>query len=484
MIDATVVGAGPNGLVAAVTLARAGLSVHLVERSERIGGGMSTAELTLPGFHHDVASAVHPGALASPFFRAWGLTDRVEFVIPDVSYAHPLDGRPAVLAHRDLARTVDELGGDGGAWRRLLGPLVARAVGVGDFTGSPLLRIPRDPIAAVRYGLRALRLGAPDGLGRALGGVLTSESAAAALFAGAAAHTVARVDSLASAGAGLLLAMFGHSSGWGVPLGGSQAIADALAADLRDAGGRITLGVDIRSPADLEPSRVTLLDTGPEFLVRYTGNSLPIGYRRALERFRRGDGVAKIDFATSAPIPWTDPRVALAPTVHLGGTRSEIAAGEREVAAGRLPESPYVLLVQPSLVDPGRAPAGQHTVWAYQHVPRDSPHDPTESISRQIERFAPGFRDTVLASAAVRASERAALNPNDVGGENMGGAVTLRQLVGRPVIRSVPWRTPVPGLYLCSASTAPGPSTHGRNGWFAARAALRDRFGIRDAPFG
>lgn len=469
MIDATVVGSGPNGLVAAVTLARAGLEVELVERSQRIGGGMSSAELTLPGFLHDVCSAVHPGALQSAFFREWGLTDRVPFVIPEVSYAHPLEGRPAALAYRSLDTTVAELGDDGPGWRRLMGPLARSVGGVADFTGNQLLRIPRHPITALRYGLRALKLGSPladAGLG----------PAAAALFAGAAAHTVGRLERPASAGAGLLLATFGHGRGWGFPIGGSQAIADALAADLVEHGGRIRTGVDVTSPADLEPSRVTLLDTSPAFLTRFAGRSLPSGYARALRRFPRGDGVAKVDFATSAPIPWTDARVAAAPTVHLGGSREQIAAAEAEVSRGRLPDRPYVLLVQPSLLDHSRAPAGKHTVWAYTHVPYGSDHDATEAITTEIERWAPGFRDTILASASRSAARLAIENPNDPGGEIMGGAISLRTLVARPVLSRHPWRTPVPGVYLCSASTPPGPSTHGLPGWHAARLALRDHF--------
>jgi len=477
MIDATVVGSGPNGLVAAVTLAHAGLRVRLVERSERVGGGMSSAELTLPGYLHDVCSAVHPGALASPFFQAWGLTDRVPFVVPDVSYAHPFDGRDAALAYRDLDRTVEELGPDGPAWRGLLEPLVRDFPGVLDFTGSQLLRVPRKPITAARYGLRALEQGWRGDHAR------FATDTGRALFAGSAAHTIARLDTLATAGAGLLLAVYGHTVGWGVPIGGSQAIADALAADLIAHGGTIDLGVDVRSPADLDSSTVTLFDTSPEFVVRYTGDELPAGYRRAISRYRRGDGVAKVDFATNAPIPWRDPRVAQAPTVHLGGSRAEIARGEDLVARGRMPESPYVLLTQPSLVDPSRAPDGHHTVWAYMHVPAGSTQDATEAITRQIERFAPGFRDTIVASATRDAQQLERDNPNDVGGEMMGGAVTMWQLVKRPVVSRTPWRVPAKGLYLASAATPPGPSTHGMNGWYAARTALRDHFGIRDTPF-
>lgn len=477
MIDATVIGAGPNGLAAAVTLAHAGLSVQLVDRGPRVGGGMSSAELTLPGFINDVCSAVHPGALASPFYRQWGLTERVPYIVPEVSYAHPLDGGDAAIAYRDLDRTVAELGPDGAAWRGLLGPLVRDIQGVGDFTGHQLLRVPRSPITAARYGLRALEQGWFGDRTR------FATERGRALFAGVAAHTVARLDTLASAGAGLLLGAHGHSGGWGFPVGGSQAMADALAADFEAHGGRIQLNTHVDSPADIEPSRVTLLDTSPEFLLHYAGTRAPLKYRRALRRFRRGDGVAKVDYATSAPIPWANAEVGQSPTVHLGGTRAEIAAGEAAVAQGRVPDRPYVLLVQPTLLDPTRAPEGKHVVWAYMHAPANSHFDATELITRQIERFAPGFRDTILATSSRSASELEVENPNDVGGEMMGGAVTLWQLVKRPVVSTTPWRTPIDGLYLASASTPPGPSTHGMNGWFAAATALKDHFGITDAPF-
>ncbi|MBI5160701.1 MAG: NAD(P)/FAD-dependent oxidoreductase [Micrococcales bacterium] len=477
MIDATVVGAGPNGLVAAVTLAAAGLEVELVERADRVGGGMSSAELTLPGFVHDVCSAVHPGALASPFFRAWRLTEKVPFVIPEVSFAHPLDARPAALAHRSLATTIEELGDDGPAWRSLLRPLVRHAAGVQDFTGSPLVRVPRHPVTAVRFGLRALRAGGPAAETGFRG------DAGPALFAGVAAHTVGRLARPSSAAAGLVLATFGHTTGWGFPRGGSQAIADALAGEFTAAGGRIRLGTTVTSPADLEPSRVTLLDTSPEFLARFAGDALPTGYARRMRNWRRGNGVAKVDFATSAPIPWADARVGSAPTVHLGGTRAEIAASEEDVLRGRVPANPYVLLVQPTVLDARRAPAGKHVVWAYLHVPAGSDFDATEAITAQVERFAPGFRDTVLASASRSAAQLALDNPNDPGGEIMGGTLDLWHLAARPTLSPQPWRTPLPGVYLCSASTPPGPSTHGMNGWYAAALALRDHFGIRRAPF-
>ncbi len=476
MIDATVVGSGPNGLAAAVTLARAGLRVRVLERNAAIGGGARSAELTLPGFVHDVCSAVHPGALASPFFRAFGLTERVPFLVPEASYAHPLDDGPAAIAWRDLERTAVGLGRDGGAWRALLGPLVRRVEQVTDLTGSTLLRVPPHPFAALAFGLRALDQGTSGWNGRFRG------TAAPALFTGVAAHANVPLPSLGAAGAGLLLAAQGHGAGWGLPIGGTQRIADALAEDLRAHGGEIVTGVEVRSPADLEASAVTLLDTSAAFLDDFGGDRLPGRYRRALRALRSGAGVAKVDFALSAPVPWRDPVVASSPTVHVGGTRAEIVASEHAVAQGHVAEAPYVLVVQPTLADPSRAPADRHVLWAYLHVPNGSPLDPTEHIVRQLERFAPGFRDTILAAVPRTAPDVERDNPNERGGDISGGAATIRQLVRRPILSPEPWRTPIPGLYLCSSATTPGPAVHGMNGWYAARLALRELFGIQAEP--
>ncbi len=474
--DAVIVGSGPNGLAAAVTLARAGLSVAVYERSASFGGASSTAELTLPGFHHDVGSAVHPLALESWFFREFGLDRRISLVVPEISYAHPLDGGRVGLAFRDLARTAEVLGVDGPAYERLMRPLVTHLRGVADFTGNALLRIPGDPLAALFFGIRALEQGGPWWNAR------FREDVAPALVTGVSAHTILHQPSLAAGGAGLVLATYGHGRGWPIPVGGSQAIADAMVADIRAHGGVLHAGVEISSLAELPPARAVMLDTTPRALIRLAGDRLPPLYRRALERFRYGGGVAKVDFALSEPVPWAHADVARTGTVHIGGTRAEIAAAENAVARGRLPDAPYVLAAQPTLFDPSRAPEGRHVLWAYTHVPSGSPADREAAIVAQIERFAPGFRDTILASTSRTAVDVEAWNPNFPGGDISAGAPTLTQLLGRPVYSPDPWRTPMEGVYLCSSSTSPGPGVHGLAGWQAALSALRHEFGTRLRP--
>ena len=475
-VDAAVVGAGPNGLAAAVTLARAGLRVHVFERNPTIGGGARTMELTLPGFRHDVCSAVHPMALASRFFRDFELARRLELRQPPISYAHPLDGGRAGLAFRDLDRTAEGLGRDGEAYRRLMAPLVARADEVASFTGSNLVGLPEHPITALRFGMRALEQGSP------LWNARFDDDIAPAMLTGVAAHTILPMPGLSSAGAGLALGTYAHARGWPIPVGGSQAIVDALAADLLAHGGTITTDAEITDLGQLPSSRAVLLDVTPKALLRMARTRLPWAYARSLRRFQYGNGVAKVDFALSGPVPWANPELAGAGTLHLGGTRAEIARAELGVTRGHHAASPYVLVSQPTIVDPSRAPAGQHVLWTYTHVPRGSDRDQREAVTRQIERFAPGFRDVVLAVSSKTALDVEEYNPNYVLGDIAAGTPTMRQILARPVISTDPWRTPARGVYLASASTPPGPGVTGLNGWYAALSALRHEFGIRALP--
>ena len=475
--DAIVVGAGPNGLAAAVVLARAGLSVRVYERDNTIGGGARTEELTLPGFLHDVCSAVHPQALSSGFFRAFELEKRLDFVVPEISYAHPLDRGRSGIAWRDLDRTADGLGADGAAWKRLLGPLVRHADQVAQFAGSQVLQLPRHPITLARLGLRILEQGSRGW------NLRFREDLAPAMLTGVNVHAIRPVPSLSTAAAGLVLATTGHARGWPIPIGGSRSIIDALADDLLAHGGEIVTGTEITSVAELPPARVILFDVSPRALSRIAGDRLPDRYRRSLEKFRYGNAVAKVDFALSAAVPWTDDRLAQAATLHVGGTRQEIETSEADVAAGRHPENPYVLVSQPTAFDPSRAPEGKHVLWTYTHVPRGSAEDRTEAITAKIERYAPGFRDTILASASRSAVEVERDNPNYIGGDIAAGDVTIAQLLARPVLSPTPWRTAARGLYLCSSSTPPGPAVHGLAGYYAAMTALRDEFGITRRPF-
>ena len=475
--DAIVVGAGPNGLAAAVVLARAGLSVRVYERDDTIGGGARTEELTLPGFLHDVCSAVHPQALSSGFFRAFELEKRLSFVVPEISYAHPLDHGRSGIAWRDLDRTADGLGVDGAAWKRLLGPLVRHADQVAQFAGSQVLQLPRHPITLARLGVRILEQGSRGW------NLRFHDDLAPAMLTGVNVHAIRPVPSLSTAAAGLVLATTGHARGWPIPIGGSRSITDAMADDLLSHGGEIVTGTEITSIAELPPARVILFDVTPRALSRIAGDRLPDRYRRSLDRFRYGNAVAKVDFALSGPVPWTDDRLAAAATLHVGGTRQEMEASEADVAAGRHPQDPYVLVSQPTPFDPSRAPEGKHVLWAYTHVPRGSVEDRTEAITAKIERYAPGFRDTILASVSRSAVDVERHNPNYIGGDIAAGDVTVTQLLARPVLSATPWRTAARGLYLCSSSTPPGPAVHGLAGYYAAMTALRDEFGVTRRPF-
>ncbi|HEX5585225.1 NAD(P)/FAD-dependent oxidoreductase [Gaiella sp.] len=472
MHDAIVVGSGPNGLAAAIVLARAGRSVLVVEGRDTIGGGLRTEKLTLPGFLHDTCSAIHPLGVASPFLQSVPLTEHgVDWVDSPAPLAHPLDDGTAVLLRRSVEETAAGLGADGRAWRRLFDPLVehADAVVEGVLAGP---RPPRRPLVMGNFGRHALRSAASLAQSRFAG------ERARALFAGNAAHAMLPLDAAATASFGLVLALLGHAAGWPFPRGGSQAIANALASSLRSLGGEIETGRWIESLEELRPhgrpAPLVLLDVTPRQLVALAGDRLGGRYRRALERYRYGPGVVKVDYALSAAVPWRAADCALAATVHLGGTLAEIRAAEAEVARGGHPERPYVLVAQQSLFEPSRAPEGRHTLWAYTHVPNGSTLTArtVRALEGQLERFAPGFRDVVLERSVLAPADLEARNPNDVGGDINGGSADLRQLFARPVARWTPWRTPLDGVFLCSSSTPPGGGVHGMCGYHAARAAL------------
>jgi phytoene dehydrogenase-like protein len=478
--DAVVVGSGPNGLAAAVTLAAAGVRVLVIEGAPTAGGGCRTEELTLPGFRHDVCSASHPLAVASPFFRRFDLAARgVRFVFGEVEFAHPLDGGRAAVVTRSVTATAATLGADAAAYRRLMQPVAAG----GDAVAATILSSLRRPPAAGPAGLPGLVVLARYGPRSAASVARRFASPEArALLAGTAAHAMMPLDSSPTGGVGLMLTGLAHIAGWPVVAGGSARITDALAATVLSAGGGIETGRWVRSLAELPPARAVLLDVAPRSLLAIAGDRLPPRYRTALGRFRYGAGVFKADYALSAPVPWRSESCQRAMTLHLGGPLEEIAASEAAVAAGRHPDSPYVLVVQPSVADPSRAPAGRHTLWAYCHVPAGSDADMTARLEAQIERFAPGFRDVVLARATRTAAREEALNPNYVGGDIAAGRQTIRQILLRPVPRWNPYRTPLRGVYLCSSSTPPLPGVHGRCGELAALTALRDVFGIRHPP--
>ncbi|ADP82930.1 FAD dependent oxidoreductase [Pseudofrankia inefficax] len=464
-LDAVVVGAGPNGLVAAVTLAEAGWRVLLVEAAGRPGGGLRTEELTLPGFRHDVCATVLPLALASPALRGYGEADGVRWAHPAVPLAHPLDAGPAALLRRDLATTAAGLGGTG--WRRLFGPLVAAGPRLADGVLSLLDLPPAAPLALAGYG--AAGAWPATWLARA---ALRGDRARA-LFGGLAAHSMLDLGRPITAGYGLLLGVLAHQVGWPVAVGGSATVADALVARLRALGGELVTDHPVTRLADLPPARAVLLDLTPKQVLRIAGDALPAGYRAALSRYRYGPGVFKVDWALDGPVPWRDPAVGAAGTVHLGGTLAEVTAAERAVARGRHPDRPFVLFVQATVADPTRAPAGKHTGWAYCHVPLGSTVDLTGAIEDQVERFAPGFRDRVLARHVMGPAALEAHNANEVGGDIGGGSADLRQLLARPVLSRRPWATPLPGVYLCSAATPPGAGAHGMSGHHAATLALR-----------
>ncbi len=469
---AVVVGSGPNGLAGAVTLARAGLDVTVLEGADTVGGGMRSAALTAPGFLHDVCSAAHPLALASPFMRTvdWG-RHGVEFLQPEIPFGQPLDGGRAALTMRSVDQTADGLGADGPAYRRLMTPLVRDALPLAATVLGSSFRPPVDNLAAVaRFGVRSL-------LPTALLARLFRGDLAPALLAGSAAHSQLPLTALPTTATGLLLGLLAHAVGWPVVGGGTQRMADALVAEVTGLGGRVQSGQWVRSAADLGDADIVLLDVSPRALLSIYGDALAPGYARALGRFRYGPGVCKVDYALSGPVRWANPRLARAGTVHIGGTWGDIAESERDPALGRHPRRPYVLAVQPGVVDPGRAPAGCSTLWTYCHVPHGSTVDMADRVTAQVERFAPGFGATVLDHTVTTAAQEEAHDPNWVGGDISTGAMTAWGALARPVPRWDTHRVPLASgdrhrVWLCSSATPPGPGVHGMGGYLAATKAL------------
>lgn len=467
--DAVVVGAGPNGLAAAIRIAQQGFSTLLLERNKEIGGGCRTAELTLPGFRHDVGSAVHPLALGSPFFSSLPLEQYgLRWGQPEIPLAHPINRAEVAILRRSVSETGIGLGKDARAYRRLFEPIVSHWQSLLEDFLQPVVHWPRHPIQMATFGNSALA--SIDHLMRGR----FSREPARALLAGLAAHSFLSLTEPGSAAFALVLGMLAHAVGWPIPIGGAQAIADALSQHFQALGGRVETGVSVMTLRQVPESRVILFDVTPRQLVQILDGLLPSSYRRKLERFKYGPGIFKIDYALDGPIPWLHPDCEKAGTVHLGGTFEEIAQAEHQVSRGRHAEHPFLLLSQPTIVDSTRAPVNRHVAWVYGHVPNGSSWDMTKAFEKQIVRFAPGFTDRVLARHVLSCAELESMNPNLIGGSITGGANNLWQLVARPVLSSAPYRTPIKGIYLCSSSTPPGGGVHGMCGFHAANVALRD----------
>lgn len=456
--DAAVIGSGPNGLAAAIAVARTGRSVVVYEAGETIGGGMRTRPLTLPGYRHDVCSAIHPMAVGAGHFARLGLDEHgLEWIHSPACCAHPLPDQPAAMLYRDITRTGGTLGRDGDRWARMVAPFVDRWPDLArDALGTP--GVPASPLLMARFGLLAIR---PASV---LARSLFRGAAARALFAGMASHSILPLERPLSSAIGLMLALAGHAHGWPLPRGGSQSIAEALASKLRSHGGTIRTGVRIQHIDDVETSGPLFFDTSPRELVRIADAALPARFVQRLLRFRHGAGIFKLDWALSEPIPWTDLTVREAATVHLGGRLEDLERSERAPYLGRHPDRPYVLLAQQSLFDGSRAPAGRHTGWAYCHVPSGSTRDMTAVIEDMVEAAAPGFKDTIIATHKMNCVDFETYNPNYVGGDIAGGAADWDQLLTRPLVQANPYRTPNRRIFLCSASTPPGGGVHGMAG--------------------
>jgi phytoene dehydrogenase-like protein len=471
--DAVIVGSGPNGLAAAIVLAREGFSVAVLEGKETIGGGARTEEVTLPGFRHDVCSAIHPMAMVSPFMRDLPLAEHgLSWAYSPAAIAHPLDDGTAATLELSLDGTASRLGQDEQAYRSLMRPFASKAEAVFDEILRPIAAwpLPKHPFLLAHFGLLGLR--------SAMGVAARFRTPRArALFGGAAAHSFLPLEKTGSASFGMALMLAGHATGWPAAKGGSSSIIDAMAAYLRSLGGVIETSTRVRSLRDLPPATVALFDVTPVQLAYIAADELPSRYLRRLGRFRYGPGVFKVDWALDGPIPWKAAECARSATVHVGGTIEEVAAHEREVFHGRMTQKPFVLVAQQSMFDPARAPAGKHTGWAYCHVPHGSTEDATDAIERQIERFAPSFRDRVLARRTINTAQFEEYNPNYVGGDIAGGANTMSQFLTRPFPKVDPYATPNARIFICSSSTPPGGGVHGMCGYWAARSVLRRVFG-------
>ncbi len=468
--DAVVVGSGPNGLAAAITLAQAGRSVLVVEGADAIGGGTRTEELTLPGFRHDVCSAVHPLAIGSPFLRSLPLAEHgLEWAQPRYPLAHAVDRDNAVIVHKDIAETAAGLGADGPRYRRALGRLDRMWPDIENHLLGPVVRIPEHPLALARFGMSALPPASASWNWR---WIHWWEKETRALFAGCAAHAFLPLSRPLTSSFGWLMLITAHRFGWPVAVGGSAAITNAMASYLRSLGGEIRTGWMVESLDELPASTATLLDLTPTGFARIAGKRLPASYLRKVGKYRYGPAAFKLDLAIDGPIPWANPSLAGAGTVHIGGSAEEIASAEKVTWNGDLAERPFILLGQQSVADPSRAPAGRHTVWAYAHVPNNSSIDLSEHIVDRVEELAPGFRDRILASHSLGPRDWPARNPNFVGGDIAGGAHSLMQFVTRPFPQWNPYRTPLDGVFLCSSSTPPGAGTHGMCGHHAALTAL------------